>query len=135
MQLDMVIENNCSAMRWLEGLRAQMAALPDEAARQRSRLPVCTAGPPGALIDVLHVRAIQRVYGEHAGEIVDLLKINPCVTVRQPPSGMANWLLVLLILSCGSIHAGAGGLAAPGPEEPRMAQGATGHEATLARHM
>jgi histone deacetylase complex regulatory component SIN3 len=78
----MVIDNNCSAMRWLEGLRAQMAAVSDDAARQRFRLPPTTAGTPGALIDVLHVRAIQRVYGEHAGEMIDLLKINPCVTVR-----------------------------------------------------
>ncbi len=75
-ELDMVIENNGSALRWLESVKARLDELPDHEARLRFRLT-----PAAHPMNVLHLRAIARVYGDHANELVDLLKVSPYITI------------------------------------------------------
>lgn len=72
-ELDMLIENNAAAIRVLEPLVDQIAAMPPEQAK-RVRLP--------DTIDILHIRAIARVYAEQGYEMVELL--NKAPTVAAP---------------------------------------------------
>jgi len=71
-ELDMVIENNASAIRVLEPLEKKIDALTPEQAKNFA-LPES--------IDILHVRAIARMYGEHGFQIIDLLNKNPVVAI------------------------------------------------------
>jgi len=73
-ELDMLIENNSAAIRVLEPLSDQVAALgSSEQALKRVRLP--------DTIDILHIRAIARVYGEQGYEMVELLNKAPTLAV------------------------------------------------------
>jgi len=71
-ELDMVIENNASAIRILEPLEKDIQIMtPDQA--KSFVLPKS--------VDILHVRAIARMYGDHGYQIIDLLKKNPTVAI------------------------------------------------------
>src|SRR4051812_46609225 len=68
----MLIEQNSSAIRVLEPLNDQISSMPSEQAK-RVRLP--------DHMDILHIRAIARVYGEQGYEMVELLNKSPHLAV------------------------------------------------------
>jgi len=71
-ELDMVIENNASAIRVLEPLEEKIEKMtPKEALAYK--LPKS--------LDILHIRAIARMYGDHGYQIIDLLNKNPTVAI------------------------------------------------------
>lgn len=67
-ELDMILENNAAAIRVLDQIIEQARKLPQE---QAHRMRLTTN------VDILHVRAIARVYGEQGYEVVELLKRSP----------------------------------------------------------
>lgn len=76
-ELDVVIETNASTIRVLEGVWRRIQRFsPDELSRFRLD---DTLGGTSA---VLHQRALRRIYGDKAGDIVDGLKRNPGVAVQ-----------------------------------------------------
>lgn len=75
-ELDVVIETNASTIRVLEGVQKKMNRMnPDDVARYR--LDECLGG----LSPVLHQRALKRIYGDKAQDIIDGLMRNPAVAV------------------------------------------------------
>lgn len=72
-ELDMIIENNRSAIKVLDQIIERSEALGPEAAR-KMRLT--------KNVDILHVRAIARVYGEQGYEVVELLKRSPAIAAH-----------------------------------------------------
>ncbi|XP_064645253.1 paired amphipathic helix protein Sin3a-like isoform X2 [Lineus longissimus] len=75
-ELDVVIETNLSAIRVLEGVQKKMHRMSSEEAA-KFKLDNCLGGTS----DVLHRKAIQRIYGDKAPDIIDGLKKNPVVAV------------------------------------------------------
>mmetsp|Transcript_21997 Transcript_21997/g.42715 ORF Transcript_21997/g.42715 Transcript_21997/m.42715 type:complete len:1011 (+) Transcript_21997:60-3092(+) len=71
-ELDMVIENNAAAIRILEPLEQKIEEMTPEQAK-------AFALPDD--LDILHIRAIARVYGDHGYQIIDLLRKNPSVAI------------------------------------------------------
>lgn len=75
-ELDVVIETNASTIRVLEGVNKKLSRMsPDEVARYR--LDDCLGGNS----PTLHQRALKRIYGDKAQDIIDGLKRNPGVAV------------------------------------------------------
>lgn len=75
-ELDVVIETNASTIRVLEGVSKKMSRMhPEEMARYR--LDDCLGGTS----PVLHQRALKRIYGDKAQDIIDGLKRSPAVGV------------------------------------------------------
>jgi len=75
-ELDVVLETNLATMRVLEGVHKKLQRMnPEEAAR--FRLDDCLGGTS----PTIHQRAIKRIYGDKASDIIDGLKKNPVVAV------------------------------------------------------
>lgn len=75
-ELDVVIETNASTIRILEGVNKKMNRMnPEDVARYR--LDDCLGGKS----PTLHQRALKRIYGDKAQDIIDGLKRNPAVAV------------------------------------------------------
>ncbi|XP_063866236.1 paired amphipathic helix protein Sin3a-like isoform X2 [Scylla paramamosain] len=75
-ELDVVLETNLATMRVLEGVHKKLQRMsPEEAAR--FRLDDCLGGNS----PTIHQRAIRRIYGDKAPDIIDGLKKNPVVAV------------------------------------------------------
>ncbi|XP_077299211.1 SIN3 transcription regulator family member A [Arctopsyche grandis] len=75
-ELDVVIETNASTILALEGVHKKLCRLcPEEATR--FRLDDCLGGTS----PTIHQRALRRIYGEKANDIISGLKKNPLVAV------------------------------------------------------
>lgn len=75
-ELDVVIETNASTIRVLEGVQKKLGRMsPDEISR--FRLDDCLGGNS----PILHQRALKRIYGDKAQDIIDGLKRSPAVAV------------------------------------------------------
>ncbi|XP_066964791.1 paired amphipathic helix protein Sin3a isoform X2 [Macrobrachium rosenbergii] len=75
-ELDVVIETNLTTMRVLEGVHKKLQRMsPEEAARFRLDDSLGGNSP------TIHQRAIRRIYGDKAPDILDGLKKNPVVAV------------------------------------------------------
>ncbi|XP_043231433.1 paired amphipathic helix protein Sin3b-like isoform X2 [Amphibalanus amphitrite] len=75
-ELDMVLETNLSTIRILEGVQKKLSRMaPEDAARYR--LDDCLGGTS----PTIHQRAVRRIYGDKAADIMDGLKRNPIVAV------------------------------------------------------
>ncbi|XP_057664954.1 paired amphipathic helix protein Sin3b isoform X1 [Diorhabda carinulata] len=75
-ELDVVIEVNASTIRVLEGVNKKLSRMnPDDVAKYK--LDDCLGGNS----PTLHQRAIKRIYGDKAQDIIDGLKRNPAVAV------------------------------------------------------
>lgn len=75
-ELDIVIESNLSTIKVLEGVQKKMARMNSEEAA-KFRLDNTLGGSS----EVLHRKAIQRIYGDKSPDIIDGLKKNPVVAV------------------------------------------------------
>lgn len=75
-ELDVVIETNASTIRVLEGVNKKLSRMNQEEIA-RYRLDDCLGGSS----PVLHQRALRRIYGDKAQDIIDGLKRNPVVAV------------------------------------------------------
>lgn len=76
-ELDVVIETNASTIRVLEGVQKKLNRMsPEEVSR--FRLDDCLGGQS----PVIHQRALKRIYGDKAQDIIDGLKRNPAVGVQ-----------------------------------------------------
>ncbi|XP_026280513.1 paired amphipathic helix protein Sin3a [Frankliniella occidentalis] len=75
-ELDVVIETNAATIRVLEGVHKKLQRLsPEEVAK--FRLDDCLGGAS----PTIHQRALKRIYGDKAADIIDGLKKNPSVAV------------------------------------------------------
>ncbi|XP_069994313.1 paired amphipathic helix protein Sin3a isoform X4 [Penaeus vannamei] len=75
-ELDVVLETNLATMRVLEGVHKKLQRMsPEEAARFRLDDSLGGNSP------TIHQRAIRRIYGDKAPDIIDGLKKNPVVAV------------------------------------------------------
>lgn len=75
-ELDVVIETNLATIRVLESVQKRLHRMtPDE--KQRFKLDECLGGTSATI----HQRAIRRIYGDKAPELIDGLKKNPAVAV------------------------------------------------------
>lgn len=75
-ELDVVIETNASTIRVLEGVHKKMNRMSTEEL-SRFKLDDCLGGSS----PVLHQRALKRIYGEKAPDIIEGLKRSPAVAV------------------------------------------------------
>ncbi|XP_071141100.1 paired amphipathic helix protein Sin3a-like isoform X1 [Mytilus edulis] len=75
-ELDIVIESNLSTIKVLEGVQKKMSRMNSEEAA-KFRLDNTLGGSS----EVLHRKAIQRIYGDKSPDIIDGLKKNPVVAV------------------------------------------------------
>ncbi|XP_064596113.1 paired amphipathic helix protein Sin3b-like isoform X2 [Liolophura sinensis] len=75
-ELDVVIETNLAAIRVLEAVQKKLGRMTSEEAA-KFRLD----NSLGGYSEVLHRKAIQRIYGDKAPDIIDGLKKNPVVAV------------------------------------------------------
>ncbi len=75
-EFDVILETNKDTIKVLECVQKKMSRMaPEEAARHR--LDDCLGGSS----PTIHQRAIRRIYGEKAADIIDGLKRNPVVAV------------------------------------------------------
>lgn len=75
-ELDIVLETNLSTVRVLEAVQKKLQRMsPEEAAKFKLDNSL------GGTSEVLHRKAIQRIYGDKASDIIDGLKKNPVVAV------------------------------------------------------
>ncbi|XP_055637033.1 paired amphipathic helix protein Sin3a isoform X2 [Toxorhynchites rutilus septentrionalis] len=75
-ELDVVIETNSATIRVLEGVQKKLSRMsPDEVSR--FRLDDCLGGTS----PTIHQRALRRIYGDKAADIIQGLKKNPFVAV------------------------------------------------------
>uniref|UniRef100_A0A1A9WNV6 Paired amphipathic helix protein Sin3a n=1 Tax=Glossina brevipalpis TaxID=37001 RepID=A0A1A9WNV6_9MUSC len=75
-ELDVVIETNSATIRVLEGVQKKMSRMsPEDLARYHLDDYL------GGTSQTIHQRAIYRIYGDKAGEIIQGLKKNPAVAV------------------------------------------------------
>ncbi|XP_067943768.1 paired amphipathic helix protein Sin3a-like isoform X2 [Watersipora subatra] len=75
-ELDMVIETNQATLRVLEGVQKRLQKMStDDAAKFKLDNTL------GGFSEVVHVKAIQRIYGEKAPDVIEGLKKNPVVVV------------------------------------------------------
>ena len=72
----MVLETNLSTIRILEAVQKKLNRMPAEDAA-KFRLDNTLGGES----EVLHRKAIQRIYGDKASDIIEGLKKNPVVAV------------------------------------------------------
>ncbi|XP_063987548.1 paired amphipathic helix protein Sin3b isoform X4 [Diachasmimorpha longicaudata] len=75
-ELDGVIETNAATIRILEGVHKKMGRMTQEEL-QRFKLDDCLGG----CSPTIHQRALKRIYGDKAPDIIDGLKKNPTVAV------------------------------------------------------
>ncbi|KAG7188436.1 hypothetical protein KM043_008080 [Ampulex compressa] len=75
-ELDGVIETNASTIRVLEGVHKKMNRMSQEEL-QKFKLDDCLGG----CSPTIHQRALKRIYGDKAADIIDGLKKNPVVAV------------------------------------------------------
>ena len=75
-EFDVVLETNKDTIKFLECVQKKMSRMPPEEAA-RYRLDDCLGGSS----PTIHQRAIRRIYGDKAGDIIDGLKRNPVVAV------------------------------------------------------
>ncbi|XP_077996855.1 paired amphipathic helix protein Sin3a-like isoform X2 [Glandiceps talaboti] len=75
-ELDIVLETNLATIRVLEGVQKKLSRMSSEEAA-KLRLDNCVGGTS----EVVHRRAIQRIYGDKASDIIEGLKKNPAVAV------------------------------------------------------
>lgn len=75
-ELDVVIETNASTIRVLEGVNKKLSRMGQEEAA-KFKLDDCLGGQS----PTLHQRALKRIYGDKAPEIIEGLKKNPAVAV------------------------------------------------------
>lgn len=75
-EFDVVLETNKDTIKVLECVQKKMSRMPPEEAA-RYRLDDCLGGSS----PTIHQRAIRRIYGDKAGDIIDGLKRNPVVAV------------------------------------------------------
>ncbi|KOC65559.1 Paired amphipathic helix protein Sin3a [Habropoda laboriosa] len=75
-ELDGVIETNASTIRVLEGVHKKMSRMSQEEL-QKFKLDDCLGG----CSPTIHQRALKRIYGDKAADIIDGLKKNPMVAV------------------------------------------------------
>ena len=75
-ELDVVLESNLSTIRILESLQTKLGQMtPDELSKYRLNNSL------GGNSEIIHIKAIQRIYGDKAKEFIDGLKRNPSVAV------------------------------------------------------
>lgn len=75
-QLDVVLETNLAAIRALETVQRKLSRMSAEE-QAKFRLDNTLGGSS----EVIHRKAIQRIYGEKAPDIIDGLKKSPAVSV------------------------------------------------------
>lgn len=75
-ELDGILEVNLSTIRVLEAVQKKLGHMTSEE-QQKFRLDSCLGGTS----EVIHKKAIQRIYGDKAPDIVDGLKKTPAVAV------------------------------------------------------
>ncbi|XP_043281981.1 paired amphipathic helix protein Sin3b isoform X2 [Venturia canescens] len=75
-ELDGVIETNAATIRVLEGVHKKMSRMSQEEL-QKFKLDDCLGG----CSPTIHQRALKRIYGDKAADIIDGLKKNPVVAV------------------------------------------------------
>ncbi|XP_012225740.1 paired amphipathic helix protein Sin3a isoform X3 [Linepithema humile] len=75
-ELDVVIETNASTIRVLEGVHKKINRMSQEEA-QKFKLDDCLGG----CSSTIHQRALKRIYGDKAVDIIEGLKKNPVVAV------------------------------------------------------
>uniref|UniRef100_A0A8C6LMV2 Paired amphipathic helix protein Sin3a n=1 Tax=Nothobranchius furzeri TaxID=105023 RepID=A0A8C6LMV2_NOTFU len=75
-ELDIVLENNLATIRALETVQRRLSRMSAEE-QLRFRLDNTMGGSS----EVIHRKAIQRIYGDKANDIIDGLKRNPAVSV------------------------------------------------------
>lgn len=75
-ELDVVIETNASTIRVLEGVSKKISRMSQEEA-QKFKLDDCLGG----CSPTIHQRAIKRIYGDKASDIIEGLKKSPTVAV------------------------------------------------------
>ncbi|KYM94387.1 Paired amphipathic helix protein Sin3a [Cyphomyrmex costatus] len=75
-ELDVVIETNASTIRVLEGVHKKINRMTQEEV-QKYKLDECMGG----CSPTIHQRAIKRIYGDKAPDIIEGLKRNPVVAV------------------------------------------------------
>lgn len=75
-ELDVILETNMSTIRLFESLQKKMSRMsPEELAKFRLDNTL------GGLSEILHIKAIQRIYNDKAKELIEGLKKNPNVAV------------------------------------------------------
>lgn len=75
-QLDVVLETNLATIRVLESVQKKLSRMsPDD--QEKFRLDDCLGGTS----EVIQRRAIYRIYGDKAPEIIESLKKNPLTAV------------------------------------------------------
>lgn len=84
LQLDVVLETNLATIRVLETVQRRLSRLSAEE-QAKFRLDNTLGGSS----EVIHRKAIQRIYGEKAPDIIDGLKKNPAVAV---PIVLKRWV-------------------------------------------
>lgn len=105
LQLDVVLETNLATIRVLESVQKKLSRMAPED-QEKLRLDDCLGGTS----EVIQRRAIHRIYGDKAPEVIESLKRNPATAVpvvlkRYPllyfPSGFLNHQWSQLTLSSG----------------------------------
>lgn len=91
MQLDVVLETNLAAIRVLETVQRKLSRMSAEE-QAKFRLDNTLGGSS----EVVHRKAIQRIYGDKAPDIIDGLKKNPAVSV---PIVLKRWISAPEMLS------------------------------------
>ena len=76
-ELDIVIEANSNTIKVLEGVNKKMQKMQKDDDRNKFKLDDTLGGSSS----VIHRRAIHRIYGDKAADIIDGLKKSPAVTV------------------------------------------------------
>ncbi|KAJ1454683.1 hypothetical protein M885DRAFT_521244 [Pelagophyceae sp. CCMP2097] len=80
-EIDMVIDSNSSAIRAFEPLAEELAALKARATTGDSAAPAFRVALERKALSTVYLNAVARIYGEHAGEVLDLLKKTPEHTI------------------------------------------------------
>lgn len=75
-ELDGILEVNLSTIRVLEAVQKKLGHMTSEE-QHKFRLDSCLGGSS----EVIHKKAIQRIYGDKAPDIIDGLKKTPAVAV------------------------------------------------------
>lgn len=74
--MDVVLETNLAAIRALETVQRKLSRM---SAEEQAKLRLDNT--LGGSSEVIHRKAIQRIYGDKAPDIIDGLKKNPAVSV------------------------------------------------------
>lgn len=96
LQLDVVLETNLATIRVLESVQKKLSRLSPED-QERFRLDDCLGGTS----EVIQRRAVYRIYGDKAPEIIEGLKRSPAtaVPVVLKRSGLSRLLFGFGIIS------------------------------------